>query len=328
MLNRWFSITIFITLFWIGLSFTVFLYTTFVTGSSEEILYIRIQGEISQSTENYVRDAVSVANYRQSRLIVLSIDTPGGYVDNVESIMSIFDVSKVPVLVLVEPLRAVSGGTYILMASHVAVMKPGSVIGSCQPVSAAGEPITESKYVNYLVKLMSSHAWLHTRNETVAELFVTRNLNLNAEEASRLRVIDFMAEDLEDVLTKLDFLIKYRDGEATRFVLTTSTGTQKYQVTQTWSFENISKGAIHYFRSPSEFLSLPSYIFQFSNIRFPIFLISPVVYFYPYIYNVFVVPILSLFVSPTPVTLLAFFSVVNAAIGIVCILFTISKRKA
>jgi len=324
MLSRWFSLLFSVTLVWIGLSSTLFLYASSITWPTEEILYIRIQDEISQSAENYIRDAVSVANYRQSRLIVLSLDTPGGYVDNVERIMSIFDGSKVPVLVFVEPLRAVSGGTYILMASHVAVMKPGSVIGSCQPVSAIGEPITESKYVNYLVKLMRGHAWLHTRNETAAELFVTRNLNLNAEEASRFKVIDFMAEDLEDLLTKLSgyALIKYRDGEATRLILTTSTEAQKYQVIRTWRFENVNKVAIHNFRSLSEFLSLPFYLIQF-----PVTLSFPVIYLYPYIYPVFVVPILSLFVSLTPVALLALVSAVNAALGIGCILLILSKRK-
>jgi len=324
MLSRRSSLALFlVTLLWIGLSSTLFLYASSITGPTEEILYIRIQEEISQSTENYVRDVVSVANYRQSRLIVISLDTPGGYVDNVESIMSVIDKSKVPVLVFVEPLRAVSGGTYLLVASHVAVMRPGSVIGSCQPVSAAGEPITESKYVNYLIKLMSSHAWLHTRNETAAELFVTRNLNLKADEARRFRVIDFIAEDLEDVLTKLSsyVLIKYRDGEATRFTLTTNTEAKKYEVIQTWSFENINNAAILNFRSPSEFLSLPSYLMQF-----PVILSFPAIYLYPYIYPVFVVPILSLFVSLTPVALLALVSAVNAILGIGCILFTLSKQ--
>jgi len=312
-----------VTLFWIGLSSTLFLYASSITASTEEILYIRIQGEITQSTENYIRDAVSVANYRQSRLIVISLDTPGGYVDNVENIMSVIDESKVPVLVFVEPLRAVSGGTYILMASHVAVMKPGSVIGSCQPVSTTGEPITESKYVNYLVKLMSSHAWLHTRNETAAELFVTKNLNLKADEANRFRVTDFMAEDLEDVLTKLSgyVLIKYRDEEAACFLLTTSIEAKNYKVIRTWSFENINNAVIRNFRSPSEFLSLSTYLIQF-----PVTLSFPIIYLYPYIYPIFLVPILSLFVSLTPVAFLALVSAVNATIGIGGILFILSKN--
>ena len=324
MLDKRLSIVLLVTLFWIGLSSTLFLYASPITRPTEEILYIRVQGEIAQSAENYIRDTVNVANYRQSRLIVISLDTPGGYVSNVESIMSIFDESNVPVLVFVEPLRAVSGGTYILMASHVAVMKSGSVIGSCQPVSATGEPITESKYINYLVKLMGGHAWLHTRNETAAELFVTRNLNLNAEEASRFHVIDFVAEDLKDVLTKLSdyVLIKYRDGGAARFILTTSTEAQKYQVIRTWSFENINKAAIHRFsKSLSEFSLMPLYLIQF-----PFNLIFPTIYIYPYIYPVFVVPILSFFVSLTPVILLALVSAVNATLGIGCILFILSKR--
>jgi len=324
MLGRQLTAIFLITLFWVGLSSTLFLYASPITGPTDEIVYIRVHDEISQSTENYIRDTVNVANYRQSRLIVISLDTPGGYVSNVENIMSIFDESNVPVLVFVEPLRAVSGGTYILMAAHVAVMKSGSVIGSCQPVSTTGEPITESKYINYLVSLITGHAWRHTRNETVAALFVTRNLDLNAEEASRLHVIDFVAEDLEDVLTKLSgyVLIKYTDGEAARFILTTSTEAQKYRVIQTWSFANINKVTIHNFSmSLSEFSSMPSYLAQF-----PFNLSFPLIYLYPYIYPVLLVPILSLFVGPIPIALLALLSAVNAALGIGCILFILRKR--
>jgi membrane-bound serine protease (ClpP class) len=127
------------------------------------------------------------------------------------------------------------------MAAHVAVMKSGSQIGSCQPVSVTGEPITETKYVNYLTGLMRSHAWLHSRNETAAELFVTENLNLHAEEAFRFKVIDLIADNLQDALSKLTnhVLVKYKDGEASRFILAKKEKADKYEVIQSWDFENI-----------------------------------------------------------------------------------------
>ena len=312
-----------ITLMWIALSATFF-YASSLRGPTEEVLFIRIREELSDKTKNYVRNTVNVANYRRSRLIVIFLDTPGGYVSSVESIISLIDESEIPVVIFVEPFRAVSGGTYILMAAHVAIMKSGSQIGSCQPVSATGVPITEPKYVNYLTGLMRSHAWLHSRNETAAELFVTENLNLHAEEAFRFKAIDLIADSFQDMLSKLtDYvLVKYKDEEAMRFIFVKREETGKYEVIRSWDFENISNATIREFKSTIEFLSLPSFVFEF-----PIVLSFPITLLLPYVYSVFVVPILSLTVSPSPEILMALFSSVNGAIGVGCFFLMLLKNR-
>jgi len=311
-----------ITLAWIALSATLFFYSSALREPTEEILFIRIRGELTDTTKNYVQNTLNVAKYRGSRLIIISLDTPGGYVDSTERMMDLLAESEIPVAIFVDP-RAISGGTYVLMAGHVAVMKSGSQIGSCQPVTGTGEPITETKYVNYLTGLMKRHAWLHSRNETAAELFVTENLNLHAEEALRFKVIDFIAESPQDLSSKLTsyVLIKYKEGEASRFILARREEIGKYDVIRSWDFEDIDKATIREFRSTIEFMSLPSYLFEF-----PIVLSMPVAFLFPYLYNIFVVPLLSLTVTPTLEVILALFSIVNGAIGVGCILLMLSKK--
>jgi membrane-bound ClpP family serine protease len=312
-----------ITLAWIALSATLFFYATSLREPTEEILFIRISGELTDTTKDYVRNALNVAKYRGSRLIIISLDTPGGYVDSTERMMKLLDESEIPVAIFVEP-RAISGGTYLLMASHVAVMKSGSQIGSCQPVTGTGEPITETKYVNYLTGLMKSHAWLHSRNETAAELFVTENLNLHAEEALRFEVIDFIAESPQDLASKLTsyVLVKDQEEEALRFTLVKREEIGKYDVDQSWDFENIDKATMREFRSTIEIISLPSYLFEF-----PFALTMPIAFLFPYIYDVFVVPLLSLTVTPSLEGILALFSVVNGAVGLGCIFLLFTKKQ-
>jgi len=313
-----------ITVAWLALSTTLFIYASSPSELTDEVLFIRINEELSDKTKNYVRNAVNVANYRGSRLVVISLDTPGGYVSSVESIMSALDESEIPVVVFVEPFRAISGGTYILMAAHVAIMKSGSQIGSCQPVSVTGEPITQPKYVNYLTGLMRSHAWLHSRNETAAELFVTENLNLHAEEAFRFKVIDLIADNLQDVLSKLTnyVLVKYKDGEASRFILARREEIGEYEVIRSWDFENISNATIREYKSTVEFLSLPSFLFEF-----PLVLSLPIALLLPYIYRVLVLPVLSLTVSPSLEIFIALFSGVNALIGVGCVFLIFLKKQ-
>ena len=311
------------TLAWIALPATLFFYASALREPTEEILFIRIRGELSDTTKNYVQNTLNVAKYRGSRLIIISLDTLGGYVDSTASMMSLLAESEIPVVIFVEPFEAISGGTYVLMAGHVAVMKSGSQIGSCQPVTVTGEPVTETKYVNYLTGLMKRHAWLHSRNESAAELFVTENLNLHAEEALRFKVIDFIAESPQDLSSKLTsyVLIKYKEGEASRFILVKREEIGKYDVIRSWDFENIDKATMREFKSTIEFMSLPSYLFEF-----PIVLSMPIALLFPYIYNVFVVPLLSLTVAPTLEIFMALFSIVNGAIGLGCILLVLSKK--
>ena len=322
--NKLLISTSMITLACIALSATFFLYPLSQKRTTDEIIFMSINDELTDTTTNYVQNAISVAKYRGSRLIIMSLNTPGGYVSSVEAMMSIIDESEIPVVVFVEH-RAVSGGTYTLMASHIAVMKSGSQIGSCQPVDVYGEPITDSKYINYLTELMRNHAWLHSRNETAAQLFVKENLNLNGEQAYRFKVIDLIADDLQDMLSKLTsyVLIKYKDGETKRFILVTKGEMSKYQVIQSWDFENITEATIREYKSTVEFLSSFSILFEF-----PYVLSFPVLLLLPYIYPILVVPILSLTVSLSLETIIAIVFGIGGIVGIVSIVLLLEKQRS
>lgn len=185
------------------LLFSSFLLEVYAEGNY--VVVIKLNGEITRATEVMVSDAISFANSYNARLIVVELNTPGGELESVQSIMEMFDDSKIPVVVFVYPVGASawSGGTYILMASHIAVMASGTTIGSCQPVTETGTPINESKYLNALIALMVNHAKLHSRNETAARMFITDNLNLGPEDALKYHVIELIANNLNELLNKL-----------------------------------------------------------------------------------------------------------------------------
>jgi len=92
----------------------------------------------------------------------------------------------------------------MLMASQIAVMASGATIGSCQPIGNDGNPITDSKYINFLVGLMQNHAELHDRNKTLAGEFITLNTNLGPVEALNNNVIEFTADSVSSLLNELN----------------------------------------------------------------------------------------------------------------------------
>jgi membrane-bound serine protease (ClpP class) len=177
-----------------------------VLASQGSVLVVRISSDIARPTAELVARSIDEAKVGGASLIVYELNTPGGELGSVTDIMNRFNNSTIPVIVWVTPSGATawSGGTYILMASHIAAMASGTTIGSAQPVLSTGELLNQSKYINALSGLMRDNARLHNRNETIAQQFVTQNINLGPEEALRLHVVEFAADSLQSLLSQLE----------------------------------------------------------------------------------------------------------------------------
>ncbi|MGC8911562.1 MAG: NfeD family protein [Nitrososphaeria archaeon] len=169
------------------------------------IVYTDISGYISVATVEHVRSTLTYAESVDAKAVVFQLNTLGGSADAMMNIVQAILASKVPVIGYVYPQAAqsLSAGTYILVATDYAAMAPYSIIGSAQPVIGS-EPTKESKYINAFKQQMISYAALHGRNTTVAEKFVTENLNLYAQEAKECNIIDAVESSLEELLRNAD----------------------------------------------------------------------------------------------------------------------------
>ena len=103
-------------------------------------LVLSIDDAISVANAEYFLRGLETARERQAGLVVLELDTPGGLMESMRSMIDGILASEVPVAVYVTPngARAASAGTYILYASHVAAMSPVSTLGAATPVSMGG----------------------------------------------------------------------------------------------------------------------------------------------------------------------------------------------
>jgi membrane-bound serine protease (ClpP class) len=178
-------------------------------GAEQKVLVLDISDSITPVSDDIVLDAISAAESGGFEALVITLNTPGGGLDETFNIIESIDQADVPVIGYVYPegVKAWSAGTLILISTDIAAMAPHTIIGSAQPVemSATGiKPVNESKIVNAIVALAREKALMHGRNETVAEEFITKNLNLNAESALDRGVIEFIAPTIEDLLMQID----------------------------------------------------------------------------------------------------------------------------
>lgn len=202
--------------------------------SRRTALVVEIDGAIGPATANYVSKALRAAPEHSAALVVLRMDTPGGLDTSMRDIVRDVLASPVPVATYVHPsgARAASAGTYILYASHIAAMTPGTNLGAATPVSLGGglplpgdkkdkekkskgsdekdkakggaSSAKEAKAVNDAVAYIRSLAELRGRNVEWAEKAVREAASISANAALKKNVIDIVASNMDDLLAQMD----------------------------------------------------------------------------------------------------------------------------
>jgi membrane-bound serine protease (ClpP class) len=179
-----------------------------------------VTGVIGPATAEYLQRGLARAADAHAQLVVLTLDTPGGLDTSMRRIVQDILASPVPVAAYVAPsgARAASAGTFILYASHVAAMAPGTNLGAASPVSIGVAPAPadadkgkagaldthERKAMQDAAAYIRSLAQLRSRNAEWAEKAVTDAASLSADEAKARNVADIVATDTEDLLRQLD----------------------------------------------------------------------------------------------------------------------------
>ncbi|MCX8053364.1 MAG: nodulation protein NfeD [Armatimonadetes bacterium] len=183
-----------------------------IAARTAPVVLLYIEGQIDPVTADYIADGIKKAE-DGAQAVVIQMDTPGGLLSSTQKIIQAIFASKVPIIVYVAPngATAASAGALITMVAHKAAMAPVSNIGSATPValSPSGEvqkinKSMERKIVNDLAAKARAIAKERGRNVEWAEKAVREASNLTSKEALNQNVIDYIANDLPDLMRQLD----------------------------------------------------------------------------------------------------------------------------
>jgi membrane-bound serine protease (ClpP class) len=207
--------------------------------TDRSVLLVDIKGAIGVVSADQLAKALHRAAASGAQALVVRVDTPGGLLSSTREMILAILASPVPVVMYVAPngSRAASAGTYLMYASHVAAMAPSTHLGAATPISlspgglpgsppqspppqqgpdpakdgkdkdtpaADGKTAAERKAINDAVAYIRSLAELRGRNADWAERAVREAATLTASAALKERVIDLLAENVDDLLAKID----------------------------------------------------------------------------------------------------------------------------
>ena len=187
-----------------------------------QVVVMSIDGAISPATQEYLDRGLKAAEQVDAEAVILELNTPGGDLGSMQTMVEAMRGASVPVIVYVTPRGAWAGsaGTVITLAGRAAAMAPETAIGAASPVGSGGTDLstTEQAKVKSIMDatVRSLAASRPPAAIQLAQDTIDNAKAVSADEALKAGLVDFVATDLNDLLRQLNgFTVQMADGPRT-----------------------------------------------------------------------------------------------------------------
>jgi len=176
--------------------------------SASRVVAVTIDGVIHPITAEIIRNAIQQARQQEAQLLLIRLNTPGGFLEATRQIVEIIVASPVPVVTYVTPSggRAASAGFFILQAGDVAAMAPGTNTGAASPVLLGQEmdPVLRKKAESDAAAALRTIVQRRGRNSELAEKAVLEARSFTEQEALDNKLIELVAASERELFEKLN----------------------------------------------------------------------------------------------------------------------------
>jgi membrane-bound serine protease (ClpP class) len=186
------------------------------------VIGLTLDQAVQPISAEYVVRGIHYANQKGAAAVLLEVDTPGGLESSMREIITAIVDSRVPVITYVAPSgsRAASAGFFILLASDLAIMAPGTHAGAAHPVMLGAPDLgktMEAKVENDAAAYIRSLADKRGRNSKLAEEGVRASKSFTEKEALDGHLIDAIANAPGDIWSRFDgrTLKRFNDSTTT-----------------------------------------------------------------------------------------------------------------
>ena len=196
---------------------TLILFLPFLGYAEGKVVLTEVSGVINPIIARYIGNTIARAEKEKAELLIIQIDTPGGLVTSTHEITKSLLNCKIPVVTYIFPkgARAASAGVFICLASDIVAMASSTHIGAAHPVGLGqeiGKDISK-KITNDLAAEIKGIAKEKGKNIEWAEKAVRESVSITEEEAINLKIADIIANDLDELLEKLEGRVVKKDDK-------------------------------------------------------------------------------------------------------------------
>ncbi len=208
-------------------SLMVFIPTAHAQDTNPVVVVLTADGPLTPAMVEYINRGLQLASDRQAQVVIIQLDTPGGDIGLMTTIEERIRANPIPVVVYVSPAGAMAGsaGTIITLSGHLAAMAPNTTIGAASPVGAQGQNISTTEDAK-VKSILEATVRTLTQGRPPAATQLAQDAIETAkaatvDEALKIGLIDFKANDLQDLLRQLNGR-QVKIGAVDKTILTTN----------------------------------------------------------------------------------------------------------
>jgi membrane-bound serine protease (ClpP class) len=181
--------------------------TATAVSNSGPIVVINFDVQVDPGSSLFVKRAVGFAKDQGASALVITMNTPGGLLNDMASIISLIadaNSSGIPTYTYVPPNSlAGSAGSFIAFACNKIIMGKGSEIGPSKPIVVGGTQLEQEHTQAGMLSLLVGLAQKWGRNSTAAYNMVQNDVAYSADEALRYHIINAQANSLDEAINDL-----------------------------------------------------------------------------------------------------------------------------